>query len=375
MKKNLPLAAITFLAVAGLCIASAGALVSAHAQRRTLPYSIHVEALARYTTQRKPERRARAFVLEGIAAVDTDLYKSKYPVEVQRDGKKLQLYPGDELREGDRVRSLPYTGSTIFSGAFVAIYNDDGDPVLIIGHNRGVDFTLSKLRFDQQYYRAPRVEITNHSPIPPVVDMEIASLDPHGGIADIYKEDGTRERLPTEKEKDFLDLQMRQDDDHPHRREVRWIRARRIIKEGRAGAEQEYDVAEDEVTAENKRQGEYLQAAVEAGRKEKERELKEAGRDTSEKPSDQVSIAGAWTAGGINYEYAITQSGTTFSWQVTNQPSLNETAKGEFTGKDSIKATWTNRNGSASANGRITSDANGIAIRIDWSNGIVFTRM
>lgn len=85
-------------------------------------------------------------------------------------------------------------------------------------------------------------------------------------------------------------------------------------------------------------------------------------------------IAGKWKAGGINYEYEISQNGSTFSWQVTNQPSLNETARGEFTGKDSIKVTWTNRNGSDSATGRITSDANGNATRIDWSNGIVFNR-
>jgi hypothetical protein len=87
-----------------------------------------------------------------------------------------------------------------------------------------------------------------------------------------------------------------------------------------------------------------------------------------------TQIAGKWKAGGINYEYEIYQNGSTFSWQVTNPPSLNETARGEFTGKDSIKVTWTNRNGSDSATGRITSDANGNATRIDWSNGIVFNR-
>jgi len=146
--------------------------------------------------------------------------------------------------------------------------------------------------------------------------------------------------------------------------------AMRIIKEGRAGAEQEYDVAEDEVTAKTSDRANTCRLRWrQAGKKE--RELKEANRDTSEKPSDQVSIAGAWTAGGNKLRVCDhAEWHEPLAGRSPIQPSLSETAKGEFTGKDSIKATWTNRNGSASANGRITSDANGNAIRIDWSMGL-----
>ena len=97
--------------------------------------------------------------------------------------------------------------------------------------------------------------------------------------------------------------------------------------------------------------------------------LKRESEETSE-----VSIAGTWKAGGINYVYEITQTGNTFTWVVTNQPNLNETATGKFLGRYNVRATWTNKNGTAGADGRVTIDGAGKVTRIDWSNGIVFER-
>ena len=258
-----------------------------------------------YSPQQRQDQRARAFVLEGIGAVNTDIYGSKLPVEVYRDGRKLELRPGDELREGDRVKSLAYTGETTYSGAFVAIYNGDGEPVLIVGHNRGVDFTISKLRFDRARTRMPRVEIVNHSTIPPAIDMEIAGLDPNGGVVEVYKPDGTRERALTAKEQESFEVQM--DLDKPHRRDARWIRARRIIQEGRKGAEQEYSVVERE-----------LEAADRANSGDEERlRAEQAARRAGEGEAPTLNVSGTWDFVCCSKKYTakltLVQTGNTIS--------------------------------------------------------------
>jgi hypothetical protein len=89
----------------------------------------------------------------------------------------------------------------------------------------------------------------------------------------------------------------------------------------------------------------------------------------------QVSLAGAWQAPGIGFTYQIEQTGSTFSWKVTNQPELAETGSGRFTGAQTVEATWTNTRYSASAQGTVTIVENGAGRRIEWSNGIVFERL
>lgn len=89
---------------------------------------------------------------------------------------------------------------------------------------------------------------------------------------------------------------------------------------------------------------------------------------------ESVSIEGPWNS-SIGYTYQIAHTGSTFTWTVTNQPQLGETGSGELTGTRNLKASWTNVNGSGSAEGSVGAvDANGRATRIDWTNGVVFTR-
>jgi hypothetical protein len=321
-------------------------------------------AIAPAGQQRGDDRRARAFVLEGIGAKYTDDYSSRGSVEVIRDGKKLELFPGDELREGDRVRRVKETADAIFSGASVAIYNSDGEPVLIVGHNQGVDFTLSRLRFDTHNFRAPKVEIINHFNHPPSVEMQIATQDSHGGRVDIYKADRSRERPLTAKEREFFEMQMGLY--KPHRRYARWDRAGRIITEGRRGAGEEYSHDEAAYQAEDRRRD--LE-------EERQRQAKaaEADRIANERKENNISLTGTWNS-SVGYVYEISQTGSTFDWKITNNAAYNERAKGELKGKK-IKATWTNRNGTDSAEGEVTIvDSEGRATLITWKNGVSFFR-
>ena len=84
------------------------------------------------------------------------------------------------------------------------------------------------------------------------------------------------------------------------------------------------------------------------------------------------NITGTWK--GLNWVYEITLNGTAFSWKITNDAAYNESAKGNILDGNKIKATWTNKNGTATATGDIITDSNGKAIQINWSNGVVFTR-
>ena len=87
-----------------------------------------------------------------------------------------------------------------------------------------------------------------------------------------------------------------------------------------------------------------------------------------------INIAGTWNS-SLGLVYEITQSGSNFSWRVTNNAAYNETAHGEFLERDKIKATWTNNNGTDSGQAQVTDvDANGRAKRITWANRVVFTR-
>lgn len=326
--------------------------------------SLCAAGLAPAAQQPKDERRVRAFVLEGIGAKDTDAYTSKGFVEVIRDGKKLQLFPGDELREGDRVRRVKETSNAIFSGASVAIYNDDGEPVLLVGHNQGVDFTLSRLRFAPARSHIPKVEIINHLDRPLAVQGRQGSSDYRPPELVIYKPDGSRDRSMTDREREFYDMQMALD--RQNRYDARWDRAARLITEGRKGAATEYSADEAAYEAEAR------QRRADSNQREQAKLAEEDGLK-KERTENNISITGTWNS-SVGYVYEITQTGSTFKWKIINNPAYNERADGELKGKI-IKAKWTNRNGTDSAEGEVTQfGADGRATYIKWKNGVWFSR-
>jgi len=82
-----------------------------------------------------------------------------------------------------------------------------------------------------------------------------------------------------------------------------------------------------------------------------------------------VSITGSWSS-NIGLVYEISQVGTSFTWTVA---STGEQGKGTLSGSD-IAAQFTGPRGAGSVKGRVVVDAQGRATRIEWSNGVVFTR-
>lgn len=86
-------------------------------------------------------------------------------------------------------------------------------------------------------------------------------------------------------------------------------------------------------------------------------------------PENTLDIAGTWTY-GTEWVYVITQNDAKFTWSLARN---NQKAEGTITGK-SVSASWSGPTSSGSATGTIIVDAKGKAVRIEWSNGIVFTR-
>lgn len=83
------------------------------------------------------------------------------------------------------------------------------------------------------------------------------------------------------------------------------------------------------------------------------------------------SLDGRWNS-SIGFQYDISQSGTTFTWNVITP--VREQGRGTLSG-NGVTASWSGDNGSGSASGRITeTDSQGRAKRIEWSNGVVFFR-
>ncbi|MBL8674684.1 MAG: hypothetical protein JNL07_07350 [Rhodospirillales bacterium] len=81
-------------------------------------------------------------------------------------------------------------------------------------------------------------------------------------------------------------------------------------------------------------------------------------------------IGGTWTA--MNTVYTITPSDMTFTW--TNPGLGGEIAAGAIDGA-AVKASWKGgRFGDGSGTGKGVTDAGRRAIRIEWSNGVVFVR-
>lgn len=339
---------------------------------RTLPYPAHGYVPASYAPQQKQNRHARAFVLEGIYARNEERYRSKLPVEVYRNGKKLELLPGDELQEGDRVHSLISTREAVLSGAYVAIYNDDGEPVLIVGHPMGVDFTLSKLGFDRNNFRAPRVEIINHFRTPPAVEMQIADQDSHGGEVVIHKEDGTQERSLTPEENNYIEQQMRLED-NPFRREARWTRAKRIIEEGRKGAEQEYDDAESEIKQED--EGESRRLAGEIAKQKDQQQERESEQQEKESIPNVIhesegGFQGTWTRQGNTFE-AVWDNGAKATLTIEKFDNDQVVIKRDDTGASvshNFKATYTGRlSGNSIVDGKVAYEQNGNKWDGTWS--------
>lgn len=84
-----------------------------------------------------------------------------------------------------------------------------------------------------------------------------------------------------------------------------------------------------------------------------------------------LSIEGAWDS-SIGFQYQITQAGNTFTWEVLKP--IREHGQGTISGH-TINASWRGDNGSGSASGRIILTASkNRANRIEWSNGVIFSR-
>ena len=80
-------------------------------------------------------------------------------------------------------------------------------------------------------------------------------------------------------------------------------------------------------------------------------------------------ISGTWKS-SIGHMYEITQTGDAFTWFVS---SLNQRAEGTIDG-NSVKASWRGLLRRDSATGKVILDAEGRAVRIEWSNKVVFFR-
>jgi hypothetical protein len=82
-----------------------------------------------------------------------------------------------------------------------------------------------------------------------------------------------------------------------------------------------------------------------------------------------ANIAGIWS-GSNGLTYQIGQSGGTIGWQVA---SIAETGAGII--QDTrVAASWNGNWGPGSATGSVVAGPDGVARRIEWSNGVVFSR-
>jgi hypothetical protein len=82
-----------------------------------------------------------------------------------------------------------------------------------------------------------------------------------------------------------------------------------------------------------------------------------------------ANIAGTWKSNtGLTYE--ITQENDRISWLILGS---DQKGMGTVAG-NTVNARWYDSQGSGAAKGNISLNAQGKAIRIDWSNGVIFTR-
>jgi len=79
-------------------------------------------------------------------------------------------------------------------------------------------------------------------------------------------------------------------------------------------------------------------------------------------------LSGRWGANNNVWLYDIVQRGNAFTW---TRLDSNEVGQGTVAG-DNVQATWT---GGYSATGRITGrNSAGVPTRIEWNNGVTFSR-
>jgi hypothetical protein len=108
-----------------------------------------------------------------------------------------------------------------------------------------------------------------------------------------------------------------------------------------------------------------LQAAPVPAPKAKVEAVQPAAADRAQLPD----ISGTWKS-SIGLVYEITQTGNSFTWHVA---SINQRAEGTIEGT-AVKASWRGLLRRDSATGKVVQDVSGRAIRIEWSNGVVFRR-
>ncbi len=84
---------------------------------------------------------------------------------------------------------------------------------------------------------------------------------------------------------------------------------------------------------------------------------------------EPIGIAGTWKS-NVGLVYEITQNKEKFTWKVIG---MNQVGEGTITG-DAVSVTWIDPKGRGGAKGKIILDRDGKAVRIEWSNGVVFRR-
>ncbi len=84
---------------------------------------------------------------------------------------------------------------------------------------------------------------------------------------------------------------------------------------------------------------------------------------------EPISIAGSWKS-NVGLVYEIAQNKDKFTWKIIG---MNQVGEGTITG-DAVSVTWTDPKGRGGAKGKIILDRDGKAVRIEWSNGVIFRR-
>lgn len=94
-----------------------------------------------------------------------------------------------------------------------------------------------------------------------------------------------------------------------------------------------------------------------------------SGKDIAQ-PGNGIDISGRWNS-SIGFVYDIQQSGSSFSWQVVSP--ISEQAQGTINADGQVDAEWNGDGGSGSGSGTVEYSGDK-AVRISWSNGVIFTR-
>ncbi len=119
------------------------------------------------------------------------------------------------------------------------------------------------------------------------------------------------------------------------------------------------------ITAKKMHQGDGLNVKIETNKR-----VTDLVADRIPNKPEKLDILGTWNS-NIKYRYTLTPDGYDVVWYLDE---MREHGKITIDG-DTLHATWNNPQTSGSATGHVTKfDENGRAIRIEWSNGAIFTR-